>query len=232
MPNPPSVTPGLPVNMDIMGFFESNENQNVLAISRVVVYLIATTKIKAGGLRRSLGSRVLTYSNDFNIPFNIPERSVDPAAVLRTMSGHPLIIATDTPPTFSTCNMARSYEFEIAVSVTHGRAKVKETIVLTCPILVLSGVRAPPPQMQHPTGSNNSLQGRPSGVGPSNGSTDMAPGEAGPAIDDLPTYVEAVQVGATPARVVIPLQTARAAIRTRTSYRVGQDYYKYPQADQ
>lgn len=218
MPNPPTLVPGLPVNMDIMGFFESNFNDNQLVITKVVIYLCITTKVRAGGLKRSIGNRMTCFTEDFNVPFVFNKDTNLPAAILQLIKTKPLVVATDIAPTFSTCNVARTYELEVAVTVANTRNKSRELIVLTCPITILSGVQAPPPQENRPD-----LPER-----PVNGSSATHSGQSAGNDSDLPTYTEAVEVGAPSSRPRVPIMTSRTALRTRTSYRVGQDYYEYP----
>lgn len=209
--NPPLLVPGVPVNMDVMGFFESNYNNNRLSITRITIHLLVTTKIRAGSLKRQLGSRQLCYDEDYAVRLNPQESPSQPAAIISLLRNKPFVLVTDTPPTFSTCNIARTYGLEIGVTMTQ-EPGLKEVVVLTCPVTVLSGVRAPPPQDVASVGS---------GEGPSNMQYSMA--------DDLPTYKEAVKIGAPSAGSVIPNNHSRTAIRTRTNYRVGEDYSKSSQ---
>ncbi|CCG82691.1 Arrestin [Taphrina deformans PYCC 5710] len=221
MPNPPTLVPGLPVNMDIMGFFESNFNDNQLAITKIAVYLCITTKVRAAGLRRAIGNRMTCFTEDFNVPFVFHKDLNQPAAILQLIKTKPLIVATDVAPTFSTCNVARTYELEVAVTVANTRNKSRELIVLNCPVTILSGVQAPPPQENRPA-----LPDR-----PDHGSSSMTTREPAGKDNDLPTYTEAVEVGAPSSRPRIPVMSSGTALRTRTSYRVGQDYYEYPNHD-
>lgn len=217
MPNPPCIVPGLPVAMDIMGFLETNINMNRLEISKVSIWLCISTKVRASGLKRVLGTRVQCYNQDFRTPLVAQQDPSVPAARLALLGAAPFIVATDTPPTFSTCNIARTYELEVQVTLTHTGKKQKEMVMLTCPLTVLSGVHAPPPQ-EHVSGPGQSK-----GAGASDESASQQSME-----NDLPSYTEAVQVGAPSSRPRVPIMTSRTALRTRTSYRVGQDYYQQP----
>lgn len=214
--NPPSLTPGIPVSMDILGFFESNEDDNKIAISKVAIYLNVITKVRANNLKRQLGSRLLCYSTDVNVLFRATN-SAQPAALLSLANTKPFVVATDTPPSFSTCNITRSYELEVAVTLTHGSTKqVSEMVALTLPINVLSGVQAPSPE----AGRTSQADQSPLGTASSSSGADLT--------EQLPSYKEAVRGGMGSATAVHTHTLPRNAIRTRTSYRVGQDYNQYP----
>lgn len=212
--NPPLLVPGIPVNMDIMGFIESNYNDHNLVITQVSIYLLVTTKVKAGGLKRTFEHHVRCYDEDFNKPMIPQADKSKPAALISLIHSRPFTLATDTAPTFSTCNIARSYHLGVDVTVTRD-SKAKEKIVLNCPVTILSGVRAPPPQDNFHVIDHDDVDAYE--AGPSNG------GKGGA---DLPTYKEAVKIGAPSSASVIPNNYSRAAIRTRTSYRVGEAYDK------
>lgn len=212
LPNPPLIIPGVPLNITVMGFLESNRNENHLVISKIVIHLLVTTKVRAGGLNRQLGNRLLCYSENFNVRLTPQMDASRPAATLSLLGAHPFMLATDTPPTFSTCNLARTYNLEIAVTLTQ-ELGMQELVVLTCPVTVLSGVQAPPPQ-------DNAVS---SEVLQNSGYDDERHGST---TDALPSYKEAVKVGAPSSASVIPNNRSRSAIRTRTSYRVGDTSFK------
>lgn len=220
-PNPPSLTPGLPVNMDLMGSFETNENANSLFVSRIAIYLLTTTRVRALYLKRALHSRMLCYKQDVHIEFRDPTSHTEQFAFhlsfLRDVA--PLMVSTETPPTFATCNISRLYELEVVLTISHMRDNARNDLIsLTCPFTVLSGVDAPPPQES----SQNRIAAEPDNVAntiPSQALVD--------ADEELPSYTQVVRRGApsSASRMFLPQMSSQTR---RTSYRVGEDYYHDP----
>jgi hypothetical protein len=227
-PNPPVVVPGVPASIELLGYFETNfNNLSDLRVTHISVYFLATTRIKAQRLKRTLGGRLPVYSTDVNIPFTRQASPTQPAMQLQLASlATPLVVATDCAPTFVTCNISRTYEFEFNITVQYGPSKA--TIQLISPIEVLSGVSAPPPQsidaspgpqVENPP----SLPARPAAkrVASSDGRQNAA--------DDLPSYEEVSQIGQGPSRRPANLGSSRALRHQRTTYGIADSYFQHPE---
>lgn len=221
-PNPPSITPGLPMALELYGSLESNINQNRVKLIRITAYLLVTTRVKAQYLKRTLASRLMCYKMDTDIQFtSSPEQDGKPTLKLSLPRDlEPLTILNDTPPTFETCNIARSYELEVVLTLanTGNSVVTKDMLSLTVPILVRSGVSAPPPQEVMAPGFPNSLVAQEDRL---QDETDL---------DPLPSYKQVVRSSAPSAA---PRQSlGSSAIGRRTSYRIGEDYFVSPTRQQ
>ncbi|ORY75737.1 hypothetical protein BCR37DRAFT_383811 [Protomyces lactucae-debilis] len=227
-PNPPTVVPGVPANIELLGYIETNFNDlSDLRITHISVYFLATTRIKAQNLKRTLGGRLPVYATDLNIPFKRASGPTVPAChVHMARLPTPLIVATDCAPTFVTCNISRTYEFEFNITVQHGPSKA--TIQLISPIEVLSGVSAPPPQERGDAVVAEG-EGPPPAlpIRPQVKRIVSADGQQGE--ESLPSYEEVSQIGQGPSARPANLGSSRALRHRRTTYGVADSYFEHPE---
>lgn len=204
MPNPPAVVPGVPVPMELYGFRETDRFPRAnLRVVGVECYLLVTTKVRAGSLRRNIGGRLPCFSAACNTPFGPFRPEALPCCEIRFIdTPRPFVVSNEIAPTFATCNLARVYELQIDVTVDcDGRT---ETVPLVMPLEVKSGVEAPPPQ-DNDIMSSDGIQRPPTvGTGATSGVEHNDVKRPGgpidmpkPVIDDLPTYNEATRIGAS-----------------------------------
>ncbi|BFZ53353.1 hypothetical protein PYCC9005_000376 [Savitreella phatthalungensis] len=212
MPNPPAVVPGVPVPMELYAFRETNKHPNShLKVISLDCYLLVTTKLRAGTLKRNIGGKLPCYRTSIDrlvgpLQANRPDM---PCLGIRFIeTPNPFVVASEIAPTFATCNIARVYELQINVLIENDGKQ--EMVPLVMPLEVRSGVEAPPPLEVVPQspGAMNAFpkagdpqapplpsrdEKRSSGPGDLPGSNPI--GAA--VVDDLPTYNQATRIGGT-----------------------------------
>lgn len=168
LPNPAVLTCGQTLPLRII-VERLNSNTSSLFLSMLQIELIGHTKVRAYDLNRKESqpwllvsmanmSVALEQSSDKKNQCTIPSYFWDnirlPAAVA---------------PTFSTCNISRTYELEVRVGLTHGMADGVRPEIIVSPIrlevLVYSGIHPPPELLHRMSQKPQGQQHRPTRIG-------------------------------------------------------------------
>lgn len=167
LPNPAVLTcrQGLPLRIIIERL---NSSTASLFLSMLQIELIGHTKVRAYDLNRteshpwllvSLANMAepLEHSSNKKNQWIVPSHFWDKLRLPATVA-----------PTFSTCNISRTYELEVRVGLTHGMADGIRPEIIVSPIrlivLVYSGIH-PPPQLLHAISMRSQGQQRPARIG-------------------------------------------------------------------
>jgi hypothetical protein len=174
------------------------------------IELIGYTKVRAHEVvRTESNSWILCSFSNMSIPIGSPSDPLSTEVPINPeyWSGKP--IPNTVSPTFTACNLSRSYELEIRVGIGYGSYKHGEdqliVLPLRLPVKVYSGIK--PPQALLDGGFNNTLhntldnaegagkQATPLNVPPPQMHTQSSPttGAVLPAYDDAPpSYEDAI----------------------------------------
>ncbi|CAG8145818.1 unnamed protein product [Penicillium nalgiovense] len=173
LPNPSILTCNEPVPLRLLAK-KLTEGPDVISLQMLQVELISYTKILAHDLNRTeSGSWVIMSRSNMNIPLGKPGDPVgtDWAIDPNLWNRYPL--PNSVAPSFETCNIARSYELEIRVGLTHGNAREMQpqliVLPLRMPVRVFSGIAPPQALLDamaaaslQPSSSSSTLKPQPS----------------------------------------------------------------------
>ncbi|KAK2762427.1 hypothetical protein FQN53_007531 [Emmonsiellopsis sp. PD_33] len=147
LPSPPIITCNEPLPLRIL-VKKLNDSSETVFLQMIQIELIGYTNIRAHDLRRpeSVSWVILSQSN-MNLPLGDGSDPAGKEWVLDANMWKRIPLPNSVAPSFDTCNIARSYDLEVRVGLTHGSGGIMKPELSVLPLRmstqVFSGI-APP----------------------------------------------------------------------------------------
>jgi len=211
LPNPAILTANQDVPLRLLVKNVSPRTKNIY-LQMLQIELIGYTKVRAHEVSRTeSNSWILCSFSNMSIPIGSPSDPVDTEIAINPEYWSGKVVPNTVSPSFTSCNLSRSYELEVRVGLGYGSYKHGEdqliVLPLRLPVKVYSGI-APPSALLE--AGFNAESGKPSKVdarpqaqalhAPTTGSTGQSVSpQAAPVYDDAPpSYEDAVGLNLPP----------------------------------